>query len=53
MATRITSDLAYAKVSPTLMIDIYLPEDAGHGSPQFFDPSIVAKVIAFFDRYLK
>jgi len=53
MATRITSDLSYVKVSLTLMIDIYLPEDAGHGDPQFFDPSNVAKVIAFFESYLK
>jgi acetyl esterase/lipase len=30
-----------------------LLDGAGHGGPQFFDPANVAKVIAFFDKYLK
>lgn len=34
-------------------VSFELLEGAGHGGPQFFDSLNVAKVIAFFDKYLK
>jgi len=34
-------------------VSFELLEGAGHGGPQFSDPSNLEKVIQFFDKYLK
>ena len=44
---------AVKKVLGNERVSFELLEGAGHGGPQFFDPSNVAKVIAFFDKHLK
>jgi len=44
---------ALKKVVGEEKVSFELLEGAGHGGPQFFDPSNVAKVITFFDKHLK
>ncbi|MBN2572711.1 MAG: alpha/beta hydrolase [Ignavibacteriales bacterium] len=48
------SEIFYdALKSRSIPADLYIIEDAGHASVEFFQPQIKSLIVDFFDRYLK